>query len=1041
MSPRLLGTLFALLALGTALPTGAQAPRIDAINPTEGPIAGGTLVTITGAGFTAGSAVTFNRTAANNVQVIDAGTLRVTAPPLGSGPFATGLAMVRVTNASGSGYGEYLYKPPTFAEIGIGDITTIAGVGNFNGDGRDARQAIVWAEGVAVDGAGNLYIGDEPNGRIRKVGTDGRITTIAGTGAIGYSGDGGPAIDAQFNAPDGIAVDRAGNVYLGDMWDNHRVRRIDAATGIVRTIAGTGQRGFSGDGGPATQAQLNHPTSVALDAQGNVYFVDLGNQRVRRIDTAGTIRTIAGNGTAGFSGDGGPATQAALNMDFIFGTVAVDSRGNVFVADLRNQRIRRIDPGGTITTVAGGGNAAPTQGSPATSANTIFNSVAIDMQDRLVFTDPTRIWRLEPGGTLSKVAGTGTSALTPDGVRAVDAAIIPLEIAVGPNGDIFFSEKVAGRVRRIDAATGILTTAAGVGPATVGDNGSPAIAASFNDVGFIALDTTGNLYETDPRGSMRIRRIDTGGRISTIAGIGVESIRGLYFEGVAALSAAVTPRSVAVDPGGMVTYSDFCAVRRIGADGRIRTIVGSLTNPQDCGFGGDGGPATSAKLGAEQDVIRLDAQGNIFIADVFNHRVRRVDAATGVITTFAGSGRSSTPGGYDPDPTPPLFSGDGGPANQATLGVPSDIALDAQGNLCIGDTGHGRIRCVDPAGTIRTRAADVAPYRIAFDRAGNLYLGDSFRGVIQKLDTNGGLSTIAGVRGSRGFSGDGGPATQARIDYASGLAVDASGNVLFFDGDNRRIRVIKQAATPAANTPGALSGLWWNPAESGWGMSVTQRGTIAFAAWYTYDAAGAPKWYVASRCVLSSASTTGSCSDTLYEVTGPAYFGVPFDTASVHVAPAGTLQLAFSSASNGTMTYTVAGQTRTVPITRQLFGSGSAPSVDYTDLWWNASESGWGAAITQQGSTMFLAWYVYSSSGKPIWYVASDCRVNGAGTGCTGTAYRTTGSAFGPTFNPSAVQVFPVGTVVITFNDPNNGTLQYTVDGVSGTKTITRQVF
>jgi hypothetical protein len=248
---------------------------------------------------------------------------------------------------------------------------------------------------------------------------------------------------------------------------------------------------------------------------------------------------------------------------------------------------------------------------------------------------------------------------------------------------------------------------------------------------------------------------------------------------------------------------------------------------------------------------------------------------------------------------------------------------------------------------------------------------------------------------------------------------------------------------PAANNPGALSGLWWNQNESGWGIHFTQRRDIVFAAWYTYDGSGNPKWYVASNCTMPSAgATSGTCSGALYEVNGPTFFGTVFNPAARIVTPAGTLQVNFQNANAASMTYTASGQTRTVPITRQSIAGGTTPpTVDYTDLWWNSSESGWGMAIAQQYAVMFLAWYVYNNAGQPVWYVASNCAVTASGNGCAGTLYRTTGPAFGPTFNPMQVQPFAVGSATLSFSDGNNGTLSYTVDGVSATKTITRQLF
>jgi hypothetical protein len=244
------------------------------------------------------------------------------------------------------------------------------------------------------------------------------------------------------------------------------------------------------------------------------------------------------------------------------------------------------------------------------------------------------------------------------------------------------------------------------------------------------------------------------------------------------------------------------------------------------------------------------------------------------------------------------------------------------------------------------------------------------------------------------------------------------------------------ASAPASTGP--MTGLWWNANESGWGLHLTQRGSNVFAAWYTYDSAGKPKWYVATCAGASGAS--GTCNGTLYQVTGPNFFGGGFNPGQVVAANAGTLTLNFSNANAATMTFTVGSVTRAnIAITRQPLGSGTTPpAVDFSDIWWNASESGWGAAMAQQFGTAFLAWYVYDNAGKPTWLVAT-CTMSG--TACTGTLYRTTGPALGPTFNPAQVAATQAGTVIVTFTDANNATIDYIVDGVPGTKAVTRQLF
>jgi sugar lactone lactonase YvrE len=221
-----------------------------------------------------------------------------------------------------------------------GTITTFAGNGTqgFSGDGGPATSAgLSYPGGVAVDAAGNLYIADTSNHRVRKVSTSGTITTVAGNGTFGFSGDDGPATNATLSYPTEVAVDAVGNLYIADT-GNLRVRKV-SASGTITTVAGNGIYGFSGDGGPATNASLVIPRGVAVDAVGNLYIADYGNSRVRKVSSWGTITTVAGNGSPGFSGDGGPATSAALGYPR---GVAVDAAGNLYIADTDNNRVRKV---------------------------------------------------------------------------------------------------------------------------------------------------------------------------------------------------------------------------------------------------------------------------------------------------------------------------------------------------------------------------------------------------------------------------------------------------------------------------------------------------------------------------------------------------------------------------------------------------------------------------------------------------------------------------------------------------------------------------
>ena len=228
-------------------------------------------------------------------------------------------------------------------------IDTFAGTRAVRDNGPAVNARLWDPQGVAVDGAGNLFIADSLNDRIRKVDASGTITTVAGTGELGFSGDGGPATSARLSRPNDVAVDGAGNLFIADS-GNNRIRKVDA-TGTISTVAGTGRTG-GGDGGPAVQAQLHGPSGVAVDGAGNVFIADRYNYRIRKVDSAGVITTVAGTGVRGSSGDGGPATSARLSGAE---GVAVDGAGNVYIADEGNDRIRKVDSAGVITTVAGTG--------------------------------------------------------------------------------------------------------------------------------------------------------------------------------------------------------------------------------------------------------------------------------------------------------------------------------------------------------------------------------------------------------------------------------------------------------------------------------------------------------------------------------------------------------------------------------------------------------------------------------------------------------------------------------------------------------------
>ncbi|WP_322986669.1 RICIN domain-containing protein [Streptomyces sp. S584] len=333
----------------------------------------------------------------------------------------------------------------------VPEISTVAGTGvaGFKGDNELAVAAqLNRPYGIAVDSSGSLYFSDYNNHRVRKISTDGKISTVAGAGA-GYRGDNGPAVSAQLNCPREVAVDAAGSVYITDA-ANHRVRVI-TTDGKINTVAGTGTAGFSGDGGPAAKAQLNYPLGVAVDSTGTLYISDHGNHRVRKISADGKISTVAGTGVAGFKGDDGPAASAQLNGPY---ALAVNEADLLFITDGNNHRVRRVAADGSISTVAGRGTAGFSgDGGPATSAQlNLPLGVVVDSAGTLYISDYNnhRVRKVSPSGEITTFAGKGTAGFGGDGGPAAAAQLnYPFGLAVDCVDTLYVADHVNNRVRKV----------------------------------------------------------------------------------------------------------------------------------------------------------------------------------------------------------------------------------------------------------------------------------------------------------------------------------------------------------------------------------------------------------------------------------------------------------------------------------------------------------------------------------------------------------------------------------------------------------------
>lgn len=339
-------------------------------------------------------------------------------------------------------------------------ITTIAGTGTegFSGDGGLAVAAALNKPiGIGVDDSGNIYIADTRNARIRKVNPKGIITTIAGTGIPGNLGDGGLATAAQLYTPTDVAIDHKGNIYIADI-KNNTIRKVDKVTGVINIIAGNGISGYSGDNGLATAAAISTPQAIAVDTSGNLFIADYNNSRVRKVSNAtGIITTIAGTGATGFSGDGGIATAAEL---FNPSGVAVNRQGDVFIADTYNNRIRKVNSAtGIITTIAGNGTTGYSGDGGLATLAALSQPVKIALDDSSNFwiadINSNRLRKVSSAtGIISTVAGTGIGAYSGDGGAATSAQLYsPTDVAVDPSGNIYIADYGNTRIRKISFST------------------------------------------------------------------------------------------------------------------------------------------------------------------------------------------------------------------------------------------------------------------------------------------------------------------------------------------------------------------------------------------------------------------------------------------------------------------------------------------------------------------------------------------------------------------------------------------------------------
>jgi hypothetical protein len=676
-----------------------------------------------------------------------------------------------------------------------------------------------------VYNGGNLYIADRLGNAVREVNTGtGALTTPAGTGDTGTLGLGGPAASANLS-PSNVTLDASGNEVITA---GSRVLVAAAGTGTfygqamtagdVYNVAGTGAQGYGGNGSAAASAILDYPYGVAVDAHGNLVIADTGNSQIRVVAarngrfygivmTAGKIYHVAGNATAGYMGDGGPAGTAEINQPE---SVTVDGSGNLVIADSQNDRIRVV----------------------AETTGTFYGQAMT-------------------AGDIYTIAGTGSPGAAGDGGAATSAEVsVPGGVTADGSGNLLIADAGNNLVRVVAETTGTfygqamtagdIYTVAGGGTA-LGDGG-PATSAELNVPGGVTADGSGNLVIADTN-DYRVRVVAkttgtfygqamTAGDIYTIAGNGLYRLSGS--SGPATSAELNAPAGVGVDSLGDTMVADTASNRVLAkaATGGKRfygraVVAGDIYDEAGngiAGYAGDGGPGASAELNSP-DSVTVDAAGNLVIADTGNNRIRVVAKITGTdygqamtggdIYTVAGNGNQG-------------YTGNGGLATSAALNEPQDVSVDAAGNLVIADTGNNRIRVVaETTGTFYGQAMTTghiysvagggttlgdggpaisaqfeAPAAATADHSGNLVIADTYdyrvRVVAETTGTfygqamaAGNIYTVAGT-GTAGYAGDGGAATSAEFQSLGAVTVDSPGNLVMADSYNNRIRVVAE---------------------------------------------------------------------------------------------------------------------------------------------------------------------------------------------------------------------------------------------------------
>ena len=689
-----------------------------------------------------------------------------------------------------------------------GVVTTFAGTGSLAGNTDATGNAARFAspQGPAIDSSGNIYVADFGSSTIRKITPAGVVTTLAGTAGVAGSLD-GTGTAARFNQPSGVAVDNSGNLYVADS-GNNQIRKVVIATGVVTTFAGSTLAGAGGSDGTGNVALFSRPRGIAVDGAGNIYVADADNNTIRKITSAGVVTTVAGAANTYGSTDSTTATSARFDFPC---SLAVDTAGNIYVADQANQTIRKISTAG-VTTLAGNAGASGAVDGTGTAARFYRPSgVALDGSGNLYVTDYSNdlIRKITPSsGTVTTVAGVAgvTGIQDGSGYLLISPSLFngPSATATDAAGNVYVADTNNQVIRKI-SPSGLSSKLAGQVLLVGGADTDLAnnIPAYFNNPAGIAFDNnTNNVYVADT-GNHTIRIINPSGVVTTLAGLfGVPGST----DSTGTAATFSSPSNLVVDNNSNVYVADYGnhKIRKITPAGVVTTLAGSGT------AGSADGSGAAASFNYPRGLAIDSTFSNLYVADTQNHTIRKISLAGAVVTTIAG-----TAGAAD--------SKDAA-GSAARFNGPTGIAVDSANILYVADTNNQTIRSITPGGAVATIASlpgrigtadgtgkDVRfnqPTGISVDATGNVYVADYRNDTIRKGVSSSG-SSGGGSGGGGGYDGGtfdasgnsgGGPGTggpgsttptgNGFILRPGGLINDSSGNLYVADTGNNCIKKI-----------------------------------------------------------------------------------------------------------------------------------------------------------------------------------------------------------------------------------------------------------